>query len=117
MKKQTKVSLFFVNIAIIGVIIAIFALYARSVTPVLPTKNDVYRANIKVLSDTVEELRRDIARYEEQINQLNLEKENLKREIDKIIKANEETDNKLVNGTLDDNVEFLSKYLSENSDE
>lgn len=117
MKKQTKVNLFFVSIAVIAVIIAIFALYARPDTSGQPINDKEYRANMKVLSDTVKELKRDITQYEKEIQKLCIERENLKAEFDKIIKANEKTDNELVTGTLDDNVEFLTKYLSENSDE
>ena len=67
------------------------------------------------MEDTIKSLRRDVSRYEEQIPQLDLERTKLKADLIQILKDYEKVDNVLTNGSLDDNVKFLSEYLSKDN--
>lgn len=71
-----------------------------------------YSSQIKELSDTIQKLRGDIEVYQAEIAKINLERDNIKKELSKILTKNEEIDNKLATGSVDDNVKFLSEFLS-----
>ena len=106
-------NIFLAIVAISAIIIAIFALN-RTVPSESPlyTPED-YKRNIKVLNDAIQELRRDIARYETEIDRIELERSKIKKELELIIKDNEKVDTELANGDWDTNIKFLSDFLSE----
>lgn len=72
-----------------------------------------YTESIRLLTDTISGLRNEITRYEEEIARIDLERENIKKELQLIIEGNEKVDNALANGDWDDNIKFLSEFLSE----
>lgn len=111
MERKTKVGIFLVVLAVLAIIIAIFALSrSNSVSPI-PTKE--YEENIRVLNDTIKVLKADIAKYKLEIERIDLERENIKKELELIIRDNEKVDTELANGDWDTNIKFLSDFLSE----
>lgn len=113
MNRTNKVNIFLAIVTTIAIIIAIFAMN-RSVPSEYPlyTPED-YERNIKVLNDTIQELKRDIAIYETEIDRIEFERIKIKKELELIIKDNEKIDNELSNGDWDYNIHFLTDYLSE----
>lgn len=103
----------FIFSVVIAILIAIFV-RGRNEEPPIPLKD--YTEDIQLLNDTIFRLKADIEYYEQRISEIELEKEELRRRMNEIIEANEETDSIIVNGDLDANVRFLTKYLSEGSD-
>lgn len=110
MLKSNKVTIFLAIIAIIAIIVAIFA-FGRSVNSSY-SNTDEYEKNIQILNDTIKELKEDIARYKAEIEKLDTQHESLKKEIELIIKSNEKIDTELANGDWDYNIQFLTEYLS-----
>lgn len=112
MKKPSRVNLFLLGIALVSVIFAIFALFDNSQPA---QENSAYERELRAMEDTIKSLRRDVSRYKEQITQLDLERTKLKADLIQILKDYEKVDNVLTNGSLDDNVKFLSEYLSKDN--
>lgn len=71
-----------------------------------------YTEQIRVLTDTISKLRKDIETYQDEIDSLSLESEKIKEEIGIIIRSNEETNHMLANGSWDDNIRFFTEFLS-----
>lgn len=74
--------------------------------------DDSYKENIQVLTDTIESLKTEILSYKSEIDRIEQDRLLLKDELNKIKDASKAMDFKLLNGSLDDNIEFLSNYLS-----
>lgn len=111
MERKCQVNLFLGIIAVIAIIIAIFALSKRrSVNS--PTQTE-YVENIRLLNDTIKALREDILRYKSEIERIDLEREVIREQLNRIIKDNEKTDTELANGDWDVNIRFLSDFLSQ----
>lgn len=110
MERTTKVNIFLLIIAVGAIIIAIFALNRYSDSPI-PMKDHV--EDIRVLRDSIKVLKEDIAKYTLEIERINIERERIRQELDLIIKDNEEIDAELANGDWDDNILFLTEFLSE----
>lgn len=111
MEQKVKVNIFLVIMAVVAIIIAIFAL-SRS-DSVLPVSTEEYEENIRVLNDTIKVLKEDIAKYKLEIERIDLEREKIKKELELIIRDNEKVDTELANGDWDTNIKFLSDFLSE----
>ena len=111
MNRHFKVNIILVITTIVAIIIAIFAVSR------LKTEEDFYaiehEKNLKVLNDTIKELKEDIARYKLEIDRIDLEKEKIRKEVKLIIKNNEKTDAELANGNWDDNIRHITDFLSE----
>lgn len=111
MERKIKVGIFLVILAVLAIIIAIFALSrSNSVSPI-PTQE--YEENIRVLNDTIRSLKEDITKYKLEIERIDLEREKIKKELELIIRDNEKVDSELANGDWDTNIKFLSDFLSE----
>lgn len=111
--KTNRVSIFLAIVTAMVIIVAIFAL-SRSPLSEAPTYDEGdYDINIEALGDTIRELRKNIAKYETEIQRIDLEKETIKRELELILRHNEEIDTELANGDWDYNIRFLTEYLSE----
>lgn len=113
MNKTNRVNIFLAIIAVIAIIIAIFVLSRSGSTSESPIYTKDYEKNIKVLNDTIQKLRTDIAYYETEIERIDLERDSIRRELQQIIKDNEKIDTELANGDWDYNIQFLTDYLSE----
>lgn len=114
MNKNVKVNIFLAILTAVAIIIAIFALSRSNSESSCPIKDfDNYEENMKALNDTIKELKSDIARYKERIDQIDLEREHIKEELKVIIKDNEKVDTELANGDWDTNIKFLTDFLSE----
>lgn len=111
MNGSIRVNIILVIIAVIAIIIAIFAVN-RVGSSTCATYEKEYKENLKVLNDTIHELRSNIARYEQEIERIDLERENIKKELQQIIRNNEKVDSELANGDWDYNIKFLTDYLS-----
>ena len=92
-----------------AILIAIFAFGRKEVAP--PEVKD-YTEDIRALNDTILKLQRNIEEYERRIALIDLERENLKQEIQEILKQNEKTDSIIVSNNLDANVRYLTDYLT-----
>lgn len=111
MERKTKVGIFLVILAVLAIIIAIFAL-SRS-NSVSQIHAQEYEENIRVLNDTIKVLKEDIAKYKLEIERIDLERKKIKKELELIIRDNEKVDTELANGDWDTNIKFLSDFLSE----
>lgn len=113
MKRKVKVSIFLAIILVFAILFAIFALgkHSESCPPKYLTEE--YERNIQILNDTIKSLRADIAKYKAEIDRIDLERENIRKELHLIIRDNEKTDIELANGDWDTNIKFLSEHLSE----
>lgn len=109
MENKSKVNIFLVIIAIIALIIAIFA-FSRSDHSYPDTSE--HEETVRLLSDSIRELKDDIARYRSEIEKLDLEREEIRKRLDEILRDNEKTDSELANGDWDTNIKFLTKFLS-----
>lgn len=103
----------FMFAVVIAILFAIFAFNRRSV---IPAEVRDYTEELRVLNDSIKELQENIRVYEAAIAQIEQEKLALRKQLNAILKDNEKTDDMLVNGDLDDNIKFLSDYLSEEDD-
>lgn len=112
MERKAKVGIFLVILAVLAIIIAIFAL-SRSDDSVYPIPTQEYEENIRMLNDTIKTLKGDIAKYKQEIENIDLEREKIKKEMELIIRDNEKVDTELANGDWDTNIGFLSDFLSE----
>lgn len=113
MSKRVTLFLAIVVISPLVVLAYLFGKYGNNGDPVIP--ND-YSEEIRLLSDTISELRKDIEVYKREIENIDLERDSIKRELTKIIHDSKKTDNKLRNGSCDDNIGFLSDFLSKETD-
>lgn len=109
MRRNIGVFAFLIILLVLAIIIAIFA-FGRSNETDIPRKE--YLERIEVLNDTIKMLKDDIAKYQEQINRIDLEREAIKKELELIIRDNEKTDAELSNGDWDTNIKFLTDFLS-----
>lgn len=112
MERKGKVNILLIVVAVIAILIAIFAL-GRSEKTDYSKDNKEYEDNIRNLNDTIKGLKGEIAKYQQEINRLDLERVQIKKELEIIIRDNEKVDSKLTNGSWDTNIKFLTDYLSE----
>lgn len=103
--------IFLVVLAVGAIIIAIFALRGSDSDFSIPAEE--YEENIRALNDSIKVLKEDIVKYQTEIERIDLERESIKRKLELIIKDNEKVDAELANGDWDDNIKFLSEFLSE----
>lgn len=111
MEREGKVNILLIVVAVIAILFAIFAL-SRSGDTKYIQDNKKYEDNIRNLNDTIKSLKGDIAKYQYEINRLDLERVKIRKEVELIIRDNEKIDTELANGSWDDNIKFLSDYLS-----
>lgn len=111
MEREGKVNILLIVVAVIAILFAIFAL-SRSGDTKYIRDSKKYEDNIRNLSDTIKSLKGDIAKYQYEINRLDLERVKIRKEVELIIRDNEKIDTELANGSWDDNIKFLSDYLS-----
>lgn len=111
MEREGKVNILLIVVAVIAILFAIFAL-SRSGDTKYIRDNKKYEDNIRNLNDTIKSLKGDIAKYQYEINRLDLERVKIRKEVELIIRDNEKIDTELANGSWDDNIKFLSDYLS-----
>lgn len=111
MERKGKVNILLIVVAVIAILFAIFAL-SRSGDTKYIQDNKKYEDNIRNLNDTIKSLKGDIAKYQYEINRLDLERVKIRKEVELIIRDNEKIDTELANGSWDDNIKFLSDYLS-----
>ena len=111
MERKGKVNILLIVVAVIAILFAIFAL-SRSGDTKYIRDNKKYEENIRNLNDTIKSLKGDIAKYQYEINRLDLERVKIRKELELIIRDNEKIDAELANGSWDDNIKFLSDYLS-----
>ena len=71
-----------------------------------------YKDTMLSLNDSIRELRKDLALYEEEISRLNVERDNIREEIKVIFRDNEKIDTYLSNGDWSSNIKFLADFLS-----
>ena len=111
MERKGKVNILLIVVAVIAILFAIFAL-SRSGDTKYIQNNKKYEDNIRNLNDTIKSLKGDIAKYQYEINRLDLERVKIRKELELIIRDNEKIDAELANGSWDDNIKFLTDYLS-----
>lgn len=111
MERKGKVNILLIVVAVIAILFAIFAL-SRSGDTKYIKDNKKYEENIRNLNDTIKSLKGDIAKYQYEINRLDLERVKIRKELELIIRDNEKIDAELANGSWDDNIKFLTDYLS-----
>ena len=110
MNKTEKVSIF---LTVIGVMVIIIAIFARQYyEPPEYYDEGLYKENIQILTDTINELKKDIVRYEQELIRIDKERQKLKEEVKAIINDNDKIDIELSNGDWDYNIKFLSDFLS-----
>ena len=111
MERNVKVNIFLLIVAVLAILFAIFALTNRS-EPTVPVDTAEYERNLRMLNDTIKVLREDIVKYKAEIERIDLERKNIKRELEIIIRDNEKVDSELANGDWDTNIKFLTDFLS-----
>lgn len=111
MGRKSKVNVVFIIIAVIAIAVAIFSLSKSSSNPPI-IDSEIYEDNIRILNDTIKELKEDILLYQKEIERIDLEREKIRQQLNQIIKENEDTDIELSNGDWDYNIKFLSDFLS-----
>ena len=108
--KIKDVFLIFLTITLIIGIIVIFV--RRNEPPCVGFSEDEYIESIRNLSDSIDVLQEKVSSYEDTVKKLSEEKEKIRKEMLLMLKQYEKTDSILANGTWDDNIRFLSDYLS-----
>lgn len=114
MDTKRKVNLFLIILGFVAILVIAYALdkyKQHREEPIYPKKD--YTEQIQLLNDTIQGLKKDIEIYKSEIERIDLERANIKKELTKILQDNEKIDTELANGDLDYNIEFLTKYLSE----
>lgn len=111
MERKGKVSILLIVVVVITILFVIFALNREEETKYIQD-NKKYEDNIRNLNDTIKSLKGDIAKYQYEINRLDLERVKIRKELELIIRDNEKIDAELANGSWDDNIKFLTDYLS-----
>ena len=84
MEQKGKVNILLIVVAVIAIIFAIFALVRSGETKYIHS-NKEYEENIRNLNDTIKSLKGDIAKYQYEINRLDLERAKIRKELDIII--------------------------------
>lgn len=111
MDRKNKVTIIILTtIAIIAIIIAIFATAKRNNNVREIEKQ--YRENITILNNVIGELKAEISKYQKEIEKTDLEREAIRKELNLIINDYKKNDSRLVNGSCNDNLLFLSEFLS-----
>lgn len=111
MQQRSKGVIFFWIFFVIIIIFATFALDNKDSE--YETAQKEYKENLRVLNDTIRTLRKDIEEYRKELERIDLERKCIKKELNDILRNNEKIDSCLANGDWSTNVEFLSKFLSE----
>lgn len=106
-----KVTIYVVFVALVAAICLLVGMYLRP-THSAPTSK-VYDRGIKDIEDTIKSLKEVISSYEVEISRLDKERESLRSNVRIILRDNEKIDSSIVNGDWDDNIRFLSDFLSE----
>lgn len=106
-----KVTIYVVFVALVAAICLLVGMYLRP-TYNAPTSK-VYDRGIKDIEDTIKSLKEVISSYEVEISRLDKERESLRSNVRIILRDNEKIDSSIVNGDWDDNIRFLSDFLSE----
>lgn len=111
MKNNTRV--------IIKVLFCLVVLLAASYTgyrlwqfSVKAYSRTLYEKDLKLIQDSLSELRANIYKFEVHITDLEMERKTLKKDIQFLLKQNEKINLDIDNNTLDANIEFLTEYLS-----
>ena len=113
MKNKKVVILFLAALAVCAFIFIIFV-PKSSVTSSSPQITyEEYLEKIKVLNDTIQELKGDVAKFEAEMVLLKGQREVLEQQIEIILKEYEKKDSAIANGDWEYNIRFLSDYLSE----
>lgn len=114
MDTKRKVNLFLIILGFVAIIVIAYALdkYKQHMDEPIHPKKD-YTEQIQMLNDTIQGLKKDIEIYKSEIERIDLERANIKKELTKILQDNEKTDTELADGDIDYNIEFLTRYLSE----
>lgn len=110
MERNVKVNLIFGAVALVAVIIAIFAV--RQAVQKQPDPNATYIENIKVLNQTIKNLREEIESYKVQVAEIDFQRRAIIAQLEKVKKDYEKSNVDLLNGDVDDDVSFLTNYLS-----
>lgn len=112
MAKRSKVNIFLLFVAFVAIIIAIFAL-TRTESPSVPVYTEKeYNESMQCLIDTIKTLKGEIAKYQEDIDRIELDRQAMRKELEQILKDHEKTDSELANGDWDGNIRFITDYLS-----
>lgn len=114
MSTKRKVNLFLTTLGLVAILVVAYALdkYKQHREESMHPKKD-YIEQIKMLTDTIQGLKKDIEVYKLEIKRIDLERANVKKELIKILRDNEKIDTELADGDLDCNIKFLTRYLSE----
>lgn len=107
---KNKVNIF---LAVVTVLAILFAIFELSKSGYHGISYEEHEKNMQMLSDTIEALRKNITRYEEQVDKIGLERDNLRKEIKRILSDGESVNRGLSAGDWDTNVKFLAEFLSE----
>lgn len=109
-KKSNKV----ISVVVFAIIfiIAIFVLSRMWKVSVEKYSRELYEQDAKNLRDTITELRASIYKYELHIMELEKDRKDIKKEIQYILKKDEEINHYLDIGGIDANVEFLTDRLN-----
>lgn len=110
MKRTTKVNLIFGAVAVGAIIIAIFAVSRTDNRQ--PDPNAEYIENIRVLNDTIRALKADIKFYEQKVSEIDFERKAIIADLEKIKKEYEKNNQSIRDGGIDDDIRFLTDYLS-----
>lgn len=103
-------NLIFGAVALVAVIIAIFAV--RQAAQKQPDPNATYIENIKVLNKTIKDLREEIESYKVQVAEIDFQRRTIIAQLEKVKKDYEKSNVDLLNGDVDDDISFLTDYLS-----
>lgn len=109
---KNKVILILAIVAIGALIFVIFAPKRSNSTIITPDKKE-YEKSIRILNDTIEELRGDIAKFETEMTFIELERKVLRQQLNELLKEYEKKNSAIADGNWDYNIKFLSDYLSE----
>lgn len=110
MKGATKVNLIFGAIAVVAIIIAIFAVSRANKRQ--PDPNAEYIENIRVLNDTIRALKSDIELYRQRVSEIDFERKAVIADLEKMKKEYEKSNQSIRDGGIDDDIRFLTDYLS-----
>lgn len=118
MGTKRKVNLLLIILCFVAILTVAYALdkyKQHREEPIYPKKD--YTEQIQMLNDTIQGLKKDIGNYKSEIERIDLERSNIKKELTKILQDNEKIDTELADGDIDYNVEFLTRYLSKKGDD
>ena len=111
-RKMTAIGcLLVVIMVLIG--IGLHLICKEKITQDAPTPQPISEEELQNLRDTINTLQANIDYYTEEIERLSKEKEKFKQELKQIIEANDTKIDSIMDGDVNYNIEFLSKYLSE----